>query len=97
MKDVLTAEEAGYWDRGKEEKFSISHATFPSVHEQNSTLYNQTVLHDIAHVVLHYSIFLVYQLDRTLGREKNFLKFLGRCRYVPLVQELLNKSDHWHG
>jgi hypothetical protein len=39
-------------------------------HGRHITLSNRIVLHDSADVVLHYSIFLVHQLNRMLGKEK---------------------------
>jgi hypothetical protein len=38
MKDVLIMEKQGYQDRWKEENFSVSHASFPSMRERQSTL-----------------------------------------------------------
>jgi hypothetical protein len=38
MKDALTAYQEGQEDSWKEEDFSITHATFPSVHGRHSTL-----------------------------------------------------------
>jgi hypothetical protein len=95
MKDTLIFEKGGHRDSWQEENFSIIHATFPFVRGRHSTLLNRIVFHDSACVVLHYSVFLIQQLDRMLGMEKNLLQFLGHGRHLPLVQELLNRSNHW--
>jgi hypothetical protein len=68
----------GYPDRWKGENVLDSPVTFPSVRGRNLTLSNRIVLHDSACSALHYSIFLVQQLERMLRMEGNFLKF--QCR-----------------
>jgi hypothetical protein len=73
MKGTLIMEEVGYQDSLKEENFSVFDATFPFVRGRRSTLSNRIVLHDSACVALHYSIFLVQQFERKLGKEMNFL------------------------
>jgi hypothetical protein len=73
MKGTLIMEEGGYYDSTKEENFLVFHATFPFVCGRHSTLSNQIVLHDSACVALHYSIFLVQQLERKLRKETNLL------------------------
>jgi hypothetical protein len=71
MRGTLIMEEGGYQDSSKEENFSIFHATFPFVRGRHNTLSNQIVLHDSACAALHYSIFLVQQLE--LRKETNLL------------------------
>jgi hypothetical protein len=83
MKDVLTVEKKVYKNSSKAENFSVSHTTFSSVRGRHRTLSNRIVLYDSACFGLHYSIFLVHQLDRTLRIEKNFLKFQRQGRHPP--------------
>jgi hypothetical protein len=73
MKGTLIMEEGGYYDSSKEENFSVFHATFSFVRGRHSTLSNWVVLHDSACVALHYSIFLVQQLERKLRKEIDLL------------------------
>jgi hypothetical protein len=73
MKGTLIMEEGGYQDSSKEENFLVFHATIPFVRGQHITLSSRIVLHDSTCVALHYSIFLVQQLERKLGKETNLL------------------------
>jgi hypothetical protein len=73
MKGTLIMEEGGYQDSLKEENFSVFHATFSFVRGRHSTLSNWVMLHGSACVALHYSIFLVQQLEWKLRMETNLL------------------------